>query len=97
MALRPKTWGELRAAGALAEDSNIPDDAPVTKLMTAAGGGQQPRIEEFGSAGMCPRRLCRQLPLSSAADMDAASVWWKTAKPFPRGFPGCLVSNASPA
>ena len=78
MALRPKTWGELRAAGALAEDSNIPDDAPVTKLMTAAG-------------------VVNSRVLSSAADMDAASLGWKTAKPFPRDFPGCFVSNASPA
>ena len=37
MALRPRTWGELRVAGALAEDATIADDAPVTRLLTAAG------------------------------------------------------------
>jgi len=37
MALRPKTWGELRTACSLSADADIPDDAPVTRLMTAAG------------------------------------------------------------
>ncbi|WP_278377696.1 zinc ribbon domain-containing protein [Stutzerimonas kunmingensis] len=61
MALRPKTWGELRAAAALAEDSNIPDDAPVTKLMTAAGvvnsrvlkNPEAPACARGGYAGNC--------------------------------------------
>jgi predicted nucleic acid-binding Zn ribbon protein len=61
MALRPKTWGELRAAGALAEDAAIPDDAPVTRLMTAAGvvnsrvlkNPEAPACARSGCAGNC--------------------------------------------
>lgn len=57
MALRPKTWGELRAAGALVEDSNIPDDAPVTKLMTAAGVVNS-RVLKNPEAPVCARGGC---------------------------------------
>ena len=61
MALRPKTWGELRAACALAEDVSIPDDAPVTRLMTAAGvvnsrvlkNPEAPACARGGCAGNC--------------------------------------------
>ena len=61
MALSPKTWGELRAASALAEDPAIPDDAPVTKLMSAAGvvssrvlkNPEPPACARGGCAGNC--------------------------------------------
>ncbi|MCQ4276955.1 regulator [Stutzerimonas degradans] len=61
MALRPETWGELREACALAEDASIPDDAPVTKLMSAAGvvnsrvlkNPEAPACARGGCAGNC--------------------------------------------
>jgi len=61
MALRPRTWGELRVAGALAEDATIADDAPVTRLLTAAGvvssrvlkNPEAPACARGGCAGNC--------------------------------------------
>ncbi|NRF48154.1 zinc ribbon domain-containing protein [Pseudomonas stutzeri] len=61
MALRPRTWGELRVAGALAEDAAIADDAPVTRLLTAAGvvssrvlkNPEAPACARGGCAGNC--------------------------------------------
>lgn len=61
MALSPKTWGELRAACTLAEDPSIPDDAPVTKLLGAAGvvssralkNPEPPACARGGCAGNC--------------------------------------------
>jgi len=62
MALRPQTWGELRAVCAnLAADATIPDDAPVTKLMSAAGvvssralkNPEAPACARGGCAGNC--------------------------------------------
>ncbi|SDS63047.1 FmdB family zinc ribbon protein [Pseudomonas oryzae] len=61
MALSPKTWGELRAASSLAADPSIPDDAPVTKLMSAAGvvssralkNPEPPACARGGCAGNC--------------------------------------------
>ena len=62
MALSPKTWGELRAACcSLADDAAIPDDAPVTKLMSAAGvvnsrvlkNPEAPACARGGCAGNC--------------------------------------------
>lgn len=61
MALSPKTWGELRAASALAQDPSIPDDAPVTKLLSAASvvnsralkNPEAPACARGGCAGNC--------------------------------------------
>ncbi|MBK3867106.1 zinc ribbon domain-containing protein [Pseudomonas stutzeri] len=61
MALRPKTWGELRAAGAVGEDASIPDEARVTQLLTAAGvvnsrvlkNPEVPACARSGCAGNC--------------------------------------------
>ncbi|MCJ0879847.1 zinc ribbon domain-containing protein [Stutzerimonas stutzeri] len=61
MALRPRTWDELRVAGALAEDAAIADDAPVTRLLTAAGvvssrvlkNPEAPACARGGCAGNC--------------------------------------------
>lgn len=61
MALSPKTWGELRAVCALEADPAIPDDAPVTKLMGAAGvvssralkNPEPPACARGGCAGNC--------------------------------------------
>jgi len=62
MTLSPKTWGELRAVCcALADDPAIPDSAPVTKLMSAAGvvnsqvlrNPEAPACARGGCAGNC--------------------------------------------
>jgi len=62
MALSPRTWGELRAASnALPDDVDIPDSAPVTKLMSAAGvvnsrvlkNPEAPAWARGGCAGNC--------------------------------------------
>ena len=62
MALSPKTWGELRAAVcSLPDDPAIPDTAPVTKLMSAAGvvssrvlkNPEPPACARGGCAGNC--------------------------------------------
>ena len=62
MALSPKTWGELRTvACSLPDDPAIPDSAPVTKLMAAAGvvnsrvlkNPEAPACAQGGCAGNC--------------------------------------------
>lgn len=62
MAHSPKTRGELRAvASALPEDASIPDSAPVTKLLGAAGvvnsrvlkNPEAPACARGGCAGNC--------------------------------------------
>jgi len=61
MALRPTNWGELRTAAGLAEDASIPDDSPVTRLVTAAGvvssralkNPEAPACARGGCAGNC--------------------------------------------
>lgn len=37
MAVTVKTWAELRNVGGLAADASIAEDAPVTRLLSAAG------------------------------------------------------------
>lgn len=37
MSLSPKTWAELCDASGVALDASIPADAPVTRLLSAAG------------------------------------------------------------
>lgn len=58
MAHSPKTWGELRAvASALPEDASIPDSAPVTKLLGAAGVVNS-RVLKSPEAPACARGGC---------------------------------------
>ena len=61
MALSPKTWGELREACNLDADPAIPDEAPVRKLLGAAGvvssralkNPEPPACARGGCAGNC--------------------------------------------
>lgn len=57
MALKPATWAELQAAGALAPDASIPDDAPVTRLMGAAGVVNS-RVLKNPEPPACARSSC---------------------------------------
>src|SRR5690606_41377297 len=58
MAHTPKTWGELRAvACSLPDDASIPDSAPVTKLLGAAGVVSRRGLKNPG-APACARRGC---------------------------------------